>query len=297
MPAIAAAFATALACSALNARAFSAEEPALRRTAERTLHIGPRYYRWLVEPGDRWSEKNTGYGHLDWEIPLSQAAIVLVDMWDRHYLEEPQVRAEKIIQEQIRPLLAACRGAGLEVIHAPSPPQAGQCAAWVGRKEKPASAPAARPADEQDAPWPPPAFRGKSGPYAKYARPVEPQAKVVNQRRNGLAMHPDVQPTGDEVVVATGDELHSYCRKKGVLFLFFAGFNTNACVLLRDYGTLEMGKRGYEVIVLRDCTTGMESFETVDELWQTRGAILFLEMFGKYSVTSDELIAGLPDEK
>ncbi len=64
---------------------------------------------------------------------------------------------------------------------------------------------------------------------------------------------------------------------------------------MRDYGTLEMGKRGYEVINVRDCTTGMESFETTDQLWQTRGAILFLEMFGSYSVTSEELIAGLPD--
>ena len=47
--------------------------------------------------------------------------------------------------------------------------------------------------------------------------------------------------------------------------------------------------------MLRDCTTGMESFETYEELWQTRGAILILEMFGKYSLTSDELVAGLPE--
>ena len=40
----------------------------------------------------------------------------------------------------------------------------------------------------------------------------------------------------------------------------------------------------------------MSSFETTDQLLQTRGAILFLEMFGRYSVTSDELIAGLPVE-
>jgi hypothetical protein len=76
--------------------------------------------------------------------------------------------------------------------------------------------------------------------------------------------------------------------------LVYLGFNTNACILTRDYGTMEMGKRGYEVIILRDCTTGMESFETSDQLLQTRGAILFLEMFGKYSMTSRELIAGLP---
>ena len=38
----------------------------------------------------------------------------------------------------------------------------------------------------------------------------------------------------------------------------------------------------------------MESFETHENLGQTRGAVLFLEMFGHYSLTSRELIAGLP---
>ncbi|MDE2724002.1 MAG: cysteine hydrolase, partial [Gemmatimonadota bacterium] len=60
------------------------------------------------------------------------------------------------------------------------------------------------------------------------------------------------------------------------------------------YGTLAMGRRGYEIILLRDCTTGMESFETHETLGQTRGAVLFLEMFGHYSLTSEELIVGLP---
>ena len=46
--------------------------------------------------------------------------------------------------------------------------------------------------------------------------------------------------------------------------------------------------------MIRDCTTGMESFETHDGLWQTRGAVQILEMFGKYSITASELIAGLP---
>ena len=101
-----------------------------------------------------------------------------------------------------------------------------------------------------------------------------------------------MRPEGTDVVVATGDELHRYCRQKGVHFLFYVGFNTNACILLRDYGTLEMGKRGYGIIIVRDCTTGMESSETHDQLSQTRGAVLFLEMFGNFSTTSEDLIAG-----
>lgn len=255
---------------------------------EPTLHISPRYYRWHVDPGVEWVEKNTGYAQLDWEIPLPQAALVLVDVWDRHYLKDTEARAEEIIQQKVRPLLRACRTAGLPIIHAPAPDQAKKHPAWVRliREEELAGGP------KED--WPPSEFRTQSGAYTPYARPKEPRDAERQELRAGLTLHPDVQPEGKEVVIATGEELHRYCSQQGVLFLFYLGFNTNACILMRDYGTLEMSKRGYEIILVRDCTTGMESFETHAALGQTRGAILFLEMFGKYSVTSEELIAGLP---
>ncbi len=265
---------------------------------ERVLHIQPRYYRWHVDPGEQWLEKKTGYARLDWKIPLSQAALVLVDVWDRHYLKEPEERAERIIQAKIRPLLATCRDAGMQVIHAPSPGQAQQCAAWTGREEQGRNptvtvATTAKPAAGE--PWPPAQFRGKTGPYQQYARPQEPMAADRARILKGLCMHGDVRPEGSDVVVATGRELHEFCRKEHILFLFYLGFNTNMCVLQRDYGTMAMHDRGYEIIVLRDCTTGMESFETQDGLWQTRGAILFLEMNRKYSLLSEELIGGLPE--
>jgi hypothetical protein len=56
-----------------------------------------------------------------------------------------------------------------------------------------------------------------------------------------------------------------------------------------------MRNRGYEVILVRDCTTGMESKETQPSPGQTNGAILFLEMFGHYSISSGEVIDGLPE--
>ena len=258
-----------------------------RNGGEKSLHIRPRYYRWHVDSGVEWAETHTGYAYLDWEIPLSQAALVLVDVWDRHYLKDTAARAEAIIQRKIRPLLSACRDAGLQVIHAPAPDLAKKHPAWVRLiAEEELSG-------ESEENWPPSAFGSKSGVYEKYARPTEPRDKEREAFRAGLTMHPAIQPTGAEAVIATGEELHRYCTQQGILFLFYVGFNTNACMLLRDYGTLEMGKRGYEITIVRDCTTGMESFETHDALWQTRGAILFLEMFGRYSVTSEDLIAGL----
>ncbi|MEE2659229.1 MAG: isochorismatase family protein [Candidatus Latescibacterota bacterium] len=252
-----------------------------------SLHLKPRYHRWHVDPGVEWIEANTAPAHLDWRVPVPQVALVLVDVWQAHYLVDTGERAEQIIQNRLLPLIDACRQAGVAVVHAPSPPQAKSSSAWLqapGWDRKPWP---------DDPAWPPPDFRSFRGDYAGYAGPEEPRDAEREAHRSALRMHPQVKPDGEEPVVATGEELHLYCKEQGILFLLFAGFNTNACILLRDYGTLDMSRRGYAVLIVRDCTTGMESRQTHAELRQTRGAIEFLEMFGKYSVESTEVISGL----
>lgn len=273
------------AASAAILGAVSAETAAsapLPRTS--LLQLRPRYHRWHVDPGVEWLETNTDSAQLNWTVPLRQVALVLVDVWDHHYLKDAEARAEAIIQQQFVPLLAGCRKAGMTILHAPSPGHARQHPNWVGAGRSQAS-------DKSDA-WPPAAFRSKAGEYAAYRRPVEPREAELGRLRAGLKIHPLAVPIGNEPVVATGDELHEVCRKSGILFLVFAGFNTNACILARDYGTLAMSRRGYEVILLRDCTTGMENRDTQPTLSQTTGAVLLLEMFGQYSTTSEELLAG-----
>ena len=43
---------------------------------------------------------------------------------------------------------------------------------------------------------------------------------------------------------------------------------------------------------VEDYSTGMENKQTQAELRQTNGALLFFEMFGQYTVTSDEIVSG-----
>lgn len=254
-------------------------------SADRILSIHPRYYRWYVDPGEEWLETNTDYATLDWNIPISQTALVLVDVWQRHYIKDTEARGEAIINNNLIPLMEACRKAGLQIIHAPSPPVAMLHPNWVKLVSKDEMSPKRES-------WPPAPFRSKSGVYQSYRRPVEPR-EAEKQSLPPLTFHPKARPIGNEPVVATGEELHRYCKQKGILFLLYAGFNTNACILSRDYGTIQMSNRGYEVILVRDCTTGMESRYTHDSLSQTTGAILLLEMFGQYSIGSDEVKAGL----
>lgn len=255
-------------------------------TGAPALSIHPRYHRWYVDPGQEWVETNTGYATLNWTIPIARVALVLVDVWQRHYIRDTEARAEAIINSNLVPLVAACRRSGLQVIHAPSPPVAHQHPNWVNLVPD-----TGRP--KQDS-WPPPAFRNLSGPYQAYRRPNEPRDTEL-KGLPALTFHPAVTPAGKEAVVATGEELHRHCKQQGILFLLYAGFNTNACLITRDYGALQMcNNYGYQIILARDCTTGMESKDTHAGLSQTKGAILFFEMFGQYSTTSDDIIKGMP---
>lgn len=249
-----------------------------------SLNVQPRYHSWMVDPGEEWLETNTGYSTLDWHIPLSQTAIVLVDVWQRHYLKDTEERGEIVITNKLVPLLEKARQVGMPIIHAPSPPVARRHANWVKLLNEHEMVPS------QDD-WPPKKFRSLEGKYEVYSRPFELREAEMKALPS-LSFHPKVQPVGSEAVITTGEELHRYCKKEEILFLFFAGFNTNACILSRDYGTMQMRNRGYQVILIRDCTTGMESPETQPTLAQTRGAILQLEMFGHYSITSDEISSG-----
>jgi nicotinamidase-related amidase len=256
----------------------------IEATTSKSLMIKPRYHRWHVDPWVEWLEKNTGYATLDWTIPLSQTALVLVDVWQRHYLKDTEERGEKIIQEKLLPLISTSRRAGMRIIHAPSPSVAKTHAQWVKLVSE-------EEMKSKRDDWPPREFQNLSGPFQSYGRPFEPREKE-RQDLPELTFHPDVRPISGEPVVATGEELHRYCKKEGILFLFYAGFNTNACILSRDYGTIQMSNRGYQVVLARDCTTGMESADTQATLGQTHNAVLLLEMFGQYSVLSDEIIQG-----
>src|SRR4030042_6345543 len=87
--------------------------------SDRTLSVKPRYYRWHVDPGIEWLETNTGYSTLDWKIQVSQAALVLVDVWQRHYLKDTEARGEAIINNNLIPLINTCRKGEMQIINCP----------------------------------------------------------------------------------------------------------------------------------------------------------------------------------
>ena len=255
------------------------------KSSDRTLSVKPRYYRWDVDPGQEWIEANTRAAWLEWKIPVSQTALVLVDVWQRHYIKDPEYRAEEIINKKLLPLLVSLRKSGVKIIHAPSPEVAVTHPNWIKMQSR-------EQIYSKHDEWPPEEFLSSTGAFKPFAMPYEPMEEV-RSKMAPLTFHPKVLPLKDEPVVANGIELHEYLKKNKLLFILYAGFNTNACIINRDYGTTRMRDRGYKIILVRDCTTGMESKETQATMAQTNGTILNLEMFGCFTVTSAEITEGL----
>jgi len=244
------------------------------------MHLKVRTYQRQPKPGGAFDEANFHYEEWPVSIPVTAAALVLVDVWDTHVVASHAARTAEIARMRIAPAVAAARSAGVTVIHAPSPVQARRYPQWTRyASEEDASAPAIQtwpvhPVDD----WPPPAFRRREGPFAQFRRPQPPPAAHVRDERSERRVDPSVEPAPEDFVVATGDQLHRLCRDRGILHLFYAGFAANICIPFKDYAIRAFRARGYNVVLLRDCTTAIEGHDTVDELAGTKQAIRELEM-------------------
>jgi nicotinamidase-related amidase len=225
-----------------------------------------------------------------YEIDPRQAALVLVDTWNKHPIRSHLEASGRVMRERITPLLTAARAASLALVYAPSPDVAPSYPQWQRRFGGRAAAAPVRPA------WPPPELRAREGEWARYRRrPGETPAEYDGPYPDWWrwdAIADSVAPEPDDHVVATGAELHELLAEWRTAFLFYVGFATNICVLHRDYGILAMGARGYLPILLRDCTVGIETRDTLDGHLTTRLAIHDVER-RYYSAASTDLIAGL----
>jgi nicotinamidase-related amidase len=248
------------------------------------LNLPCRYYRVYTDPDVPCIERNFQHvGHV-LPVPLEQAALVLVDLWSTHYIDSWLRRAQEVTLTRILPLMQAAREAGLTVIHGPSPPVA----------DRYVQAPPPVPGPPDPAPdWPPRGFRGiyRSGEYAPFGRDQEPRLSAALERyKTELDIFDPVKPLPGEPVIHTGPQLHGLLAERKILHLVYAGFATNWCMIGRDYGIIPMNGRGYNVILVRDATTGIEFHDTAEDLTATEIQIREIETKYGWSTTTGEFI-------
>ncbi len=220
-------------------------------------------------------------------IPVESCALVLVDCWDGHYIDSHLERTNQIIDERILPTINACREAGVAVIHAPSPPMAKKYRQWVAYASDQELDPKAATAPE----WPPAEFRNRTGEFECFAKPAEDERDEWVRTGGAARLIVDtIAPQPGDSVITTGDHLHRLLTHKRITHLLYAGFAANMCVPGRDYGTRAMNERGYNCILLRDCTTAIEGPGSWDGMTFTKASILEHEMIIGHTATSEAVI-------
>jgi len=250
-----------------------------------SLNIPCRYYRVYTDMDVPCDEQNFHFVEKTLPIPIEQAALVLVDVWNTHYIDSWLKRAADVTQSKLVPLLEAARGIGLTIVHAPSP--------RVTERRYPEVVPGPSPQTSDPDEWPPRAFHSlyRTGDDAPFGRQREPRLDAFNKRsQHTLDIAETATPRPDEPVITDGNQLHSLLKERKILHLFYAGFATNWCIINRNYGLIEMGNRGYNIILIRDATTGVEFHDSVDQLTATNIAIREIETKYAWSATVDEFV-------
>ena len=246
----------------------------------KTISVDVHYYEH--QRGTEIREEQAQRSTLRWELPVERVALVCVDVWSEHYVATHLARTTEITLEKIVPLQATFRQVGALVVHGPSPDCARKYGEWL---EEEVEGSAVAGAD-----WPPAAFRHKEGEFAGFARPYAAKTEEFERIIRDRSIVPEAAPQEGDRVIVNGEALHQLLQRRGVLFLFYVGFAANMCVPFRDYGMRAMKSRGYEIILVEDCTTAIEVADTAGDLALSRACRIDAALTVGYTMSSEDLL-------
>ncbi len=250
----------------------------------KTLDLRVRYFQDSTPADVPCRETEFVRREFEMPLPLDETALVLVDLWNVHFIESWIERAKQVTVDCVVPVIDAARKIGMTIVHAPSPSVAAQYSQLERHNPPQPSTPHT---------WPPADFRSRSGDYNVYRGPrSQPPGIGIhwNKLASQLSMSPAIDVKEDEFVIATGQQLHELMEERGILHLLYAGFATNWCVLGRDYGIRSMSRYGYNIILLRDATTGVEFPDTYENLFTTEIAIREVEQQYGFSASNADFL-------
>jgi nicotinamidase-related amidase len=198
-----------------------------------------------------------------------------------------------VIDGHIVPSLHAARDSPLTVVHCPGPAVASaypEFHATGGSDDENRDGDASSDGDE----WPPAAFRDRTGDARVFSRYEDEEAMAAAD----FDWPPDgidaaLEPVAGDHVVADGGELHRLLSDRGIYHLVYVGFHTNWCLQHKTYGMRAMRDRGYNVVLLRECTCAVETHETVRDTRQEAAAIRDIELQVGWTASVTDFLEGV----
>ncbi|GHT95063.1 hypothetical protein FACS1894141_2980 [Spirochaetia bacterium] len=217
-----------------------------------------------------------------WEIieekaqyPVSETAIVIVDMWDQHW-STGATRRGGVLAGKINEVAKRSREKGVLIVHAPSDTmdfyEGTEARNRLFSVQKLAAIP--EPVIIEDYPSPEDSKDGGSDTVDKYA----PNTKAWKRQTAQI----DIDQGRDVICGDEGDELFSYLTAKGIKYLIYMGVHTNMCVLGRSFAIKKMLRRGMKTVLVRDLTDAMYNPERPPYVSHEEGTRLIVEYIEKF---------------
>jgi nicotinamidase-related amidase len=188
------------------------------------------------------------------EWNTSETAIIICDMWDRHWCKGAAARVAEMAPF-MNDVISIARKRGILIVHAPS-----ECMAFyknhparkLGQKYKSKKAMDLITRDklvsEKDAVWP--------IDQSDEGCDCTPECKVGPPwpwtRQIGI-----IEIYDNDAISDSGAEIAGLFYKKGIKNVILMGVHTNMCVIGRSFGLRNMVRFGMNVVLMRDMTDTM----------------------------------------
>ncbi|MBL8290994.1 MAG: isochorismatase family protein [Bryobacterales bacterium] len=208
--------------------------------------------------------------------PAARTAIIICDMWDAHTCALSAQRVG-LMAPRMNQVVSAARSLGVMIIHAPSDTMSFyEGTPWRQRMK---NAPAAAspfpiinrcpriPEEERAFPIDDSAGGCDDPVVKKFSGPPYPWKRE----------HPAIDIVGYDGVSESGQEIYNFCKLEGIDKIALMGVHTNICILNRGFGTRQMTRLGFEVVLARDLTDAMYDPRTRPFVSHERGTELVVE--------------------
>jgi len=178
-------------------------------------------------------------------IDVAKTAIVVIDMWDKHWCKTYTERVGNMTP-RMNQTLEAARTLGIQVVHAPSD-VADFYKDYPQRKAMQAIPSQSLP--ERVEFNPPAEPEGRDCCECGPTQPCKTDSFGWWSRQ-----HPDLKIAENDLIGDCNNEreLLNLCQERGIDTLIYMGVASNMCVLHRQFGMLNMNRYGFNVIFVSD---------------------------------------------
>jgi putative membrane-bound dehydrogenase-like protein len=217
-------------------------------------------------------------GHAFWQaefktqsINPEKTAIVICDMWDKHWSKGATERVGEMAPRMDR-VLKAARAKGITIIHAPSETM-NFYARSPARKRVLACPGVPFPPERKhdDPPQPIDAADGGSDTGEK------PWYKAWTRQHPAIEIDPDRDAISDN-----GQEIWNFMHARGIENVLIMGVHTNMCVLGRSFAIKSLVRHGMPTILVRDLTDTMYNPASAPYVSHDEGTRLVVEYIEKF---------------